>query len=183
MAILTRTLTALLLSSAAVAQTLNPWPARVFTNHDEFTDGDASTFAVETVPTHDYFLFNSWQNLAGFYVQSSGCDFATDYYVTATIDWPLTRLITIGQVCGATSNFTLVRFADNHGNDYVRSDSYFLQVTGAKGNASAVRINEVWPIFVGDEIVDPENAGPCPAEPSATATPTVRRRRALADAA
>lgn len=179
MAILMRTVTALLLCGVALSQTLNPWTARVFARYDEVTDGDASTFAAESVPTYDYFLFNSWQNLAGFYIQSSGCDFVTDYYVTATVDWPLTRSITVGQVCGATSNFTLVRFADNHGNDYVRSDSYFLQVEGAKGNGSVVRINEVWPIFVGDEIFDPENTTPCPA-PSATATPAVRRR-ALAD--
>ena len=185
MAILTRALTTLLLSTLGLGQTLNPWPARVFAMYDEIVDCDAFTFAVATLPTHTYLLFNSWQNLAGFYVQSSsdgdGNDFITDYQVTATVDYPLTRLITAGQVCGATSNFTVVRFKDNKGNDRVWSDTFFLEVTGAKGNGSTVRINEVWPIFVGDEIFDAGNTSPCPVG-NATVTRAVRRRAAVESA-
>ncbi|KAG6357089.1 hypothetical protein INS49_014966 [Diaporthe citri] len=94
-------------------------------------------------------LFNSWIALSGFYIQSSG-DFITDYKVEA-------------MVCGATGNFTYVPLVDPQDGDYVWSDTLFIEVTAAKGNSSTAIINEIWPVFPGDDIFDPENTSPCPA--------------------
>jgi hypothetical protein len=170
MAVLSRAGIALLLSGVALAQTLNGWPSHVFTYSDAMSDGDITTYYEESMPTYDYILFNGFETFAGFYIQSSG-DFITDYHVTATVDWPLTRLIQVGQVCGATSNFTLVLFTNDAGDPYVTSDTYFLEVTGSKGNTSIV--NEIWPIYRGDEIYYPNNTAACPATtPIATSTST-----------
>ncbi|POS74269.1 hypothetical protein DHEL01_v207332 [Diaporthe helianthi] len=151
------------LAASAAAQKLNSWPQRNYGGNGRATDNDINTTEEQKFPTVRFaLLFNSWIKLSGFYIQSSG-DFITDYEVTALIGpVGLPRLLDVGQVCGATGNFTFVPLVNPQDGSPVWSDTLFIEVSAARGNSSTAIINEIWPIFPGDEIFDPENTSPCP---------------------
>ncbi|KAK3681730.1 hypothetical protein B0T22DRAFT_472735 [Podospora appendiculata] len=171
----------LMLCGTTVAQTLNTWGQVIFGIGGSdghlgvlMVDGDPSTYAETTIASGPQIalLANFPRNYLGFYVQSSG-DFLTDYYVNATLHNANNQLVmaTVGQVCGATSNFTLVAFTGLDGQPGISTDTIFIYPTGAKGATS--RINEVYPIFPGDTIFYPNNTrASCADQPSTTATVT-----------
>lgn len=157
----------LALAASGAAQKLNPWPQHNYGGTGRTTDNDINTAEVTTITPGGYatyaLLFNRWIALSGFYIQSSG-DYITDYKVEAIIGpVGLVRRYYVGQVCGATGNFTFVPLVDPQDGGYVWSDTLSIEVTAAKGNSSTAIINEIWPVFPGDDIVDPENTSPCPA--------------------
>ncbi|KAL2279855.1 hypothetical protein FJTKL_13205 [Diaporthe vaccinii] len=156
----------LALAASGAAQKLNSWPKHNYGGNGRATDNDINTTEVYNIPAGGYaryaLLFNSWIALSGFYIQSSG-DFITDYKVEATIGpVGLFQEYYVGQVCGATGNFTYVPLVDPQDGGYVWSDTLFIEVTAAARNSSTAIINEIWPVFPGDDIVDPENTSPCP---------------------
>lgn len=157
----------LALAASGAAQKLNAWPKHNYGGNGHTTDNDVNTTEVIKIPAGGNaryaLLFNGWISLSGFYIQSSG-DFITDYNVEAIMGpVGLVQSYDVGQVCGATGNFTFVPLVDPQDGGYVWSDTLFIEVTAAKGNSSTAIINEIWPVFPGDEIVDPENTSPCPA--------------------
>lgn len=151
------------LAASAAAQQLNTWPQKNYGGNGRATDNDITTTEEKSLPSAEYpLLFNFYINLSGLYIQSSG-DFITDYQVSALLgDFGLRRSVDVGQVCGATGNFTFVSMVDPEDGSYVRSDTFFIEVSAAKGNTSTAVINEIWPVFPGDDIFDPENTSPCP---------------------
>lgn len=156
----------LALAASAAAQKFNEWPRHNWGGNGLATDGDVDTAEAINITqgaARYALLFNAWIRLSGFYVQSSG-DFITDYHVRALIGpVGLPREYRVGEVCGATGNFTFVPLVDPQDGSYVWSDTLFLEVTANRGNASTSVINEIWPVLPGDEIFDPENTSPCPA--------------------
>lgn len=158
----------LALAASGAAQKLNSWPQHNFGGTGRTTDNDINTTEVTNITPGGYaryaLLFNSWINLSGFYIQSSG-DFITDYNVEATVSVApgIVKSADVGQVCGATGNFTFVPLGNPDTGSYLRSDTIFIEVTRAKGNSSVAIVNEIWPVFPGDDIFDPENTSPCPA--------------------
>ncbi|KAL1858265.1 hypothetical protein Daus18300_010011 [Diaporthe australafricana] len=156
----------LLLAASATAQKLNSWPMHNWGGTGRITDNDINTTEERQIPGQQArysLLFNGWIRVSGFYIQSSG-DFITDYAVTATIGpVGLVQLLDVGQVCGATGNFTFVSLVNPEDGGSVWSDTLFINVNNAKGNSSTAIINEIWPVFPGDDIFDPENTSPCPA--------------------
>ncbi|KAK3331654.1 hypothetical protein B0T19DRAFT_413717, partial [Cercophora scortea] len=172
----------LMLCGTTVAQTLNTnWGQVIFGiggsgDHQGtlMVDGNPNTYAETTIASRPQIalLANFPKTYLGFYIQSSG-DFLTDYYVNATLHNAKGELVfnTIGQVCGATSNFTLVTFTGLDGTPGITSDTIFIYPTGAKGATS--RINEVYPIWPGDTIFYPNNTrANCSDQPSTTSTVT-----------
>ncbi|OLN81116.1 hypothetical protein CCHL11_09712 [Colletotrichum chlorophyti] len=154
---------ALVLAASAAAQTLNPWPQYNYGRNGLATDGDVDTADIRELSpgkAADYFLlFNRGMSYSGFYIQSSG-DYVIDYNVVAVSG---TRgYLDVGRVCGARGNFTFVPFKDPESGGSVWSDTLFIEVTAARNNASTSVINEIWPVFPNDEIVDPKNTSPCP---------------------
>ncbi|KAG8162994.1 hypothetical protein KVR01_007472 [Diaporthe batatas] len=157
--------------SSAIAQTLNPWPQKNFGGDGNYTDGD-----VNTIETKDYIpyygggsfslLFNTWITMSGLYIQSPGDDFITDYKVQAVIGDDY-ALLDVGRVCGATGNFTFVPLINPRDGQPPRSLTWLVNVSGTRENSTTYRINEMWPVFPGDEVVDPENTSSCPAAVSA----------------
>ena len=157
----------LALATSGAAQKLNSWPQHNYGASD-ITDNDINTVAERNIDPQygaSYsFLFNFNVGLSGFYVQSSG-DFITDYYIDATVpvDAGIYKSAEVGRVCGAAGNFTFVPLANPDTGKALYSATLFLSVTRTVGNSSTAVINEVWPVFPGDEVVDPENTSPCPA--------------------
>ncbi|KAI3399319.1 hypothetical protein diail_7274 [Diaporthe ilicicola] len=151
------------LTASAAAQKLNAWPKHNYGDNGLATDGDINTAEAKKFPQARFaLLFNSWIRLSGFYIQSSG-DFITDYDVTAIVGpVGLVYEIDAGRVCGATGNFTFVPLVNPEDGSSVWSDTLFIEVSAAKGNSSTAIINEIWPVFPGDEVFDPENTSPCP---------------------
>lgn len=156
----------LALAASGAAQKLNSWPQHNWGGTGAATDGDINTTEVDQIvpgsPGRFALLFNGWINLSGLYIQSSG-DFITNYEVKANIGpFGMVGQYVVGQVCGATGNFTFVPLVDPTDGAYVRSDTLFVDVTGSKGNSSTAIVNEIWPVFPGDVTFDPENTSPCP---------------------
>ncbi|TKW55654.1 hypothetical protein CTA1_12615 [Colletotrichum tanaceti] len=156
----------LALAASAAAQKLNTWPQHNYGGWYNQTDGDVTTFgSPEITPggsARFSFLFNRADPpYAGFYVQSSG-DYITDYTVSG-YGWG--RPVTKGRVCGAKGNFTFIPLTGPNGEPPVSgADTLFLEVTAAKNGATKATINEVWPVWIGDEIFHPNNTSPCPPE-------------------
>ena len=162
----------LALAGATQAQNLAPWRQIVHSSL-ESTDGDIATYEEQDMTTSPRFpiLLNAWENFAGFYIQSSGEDFLTDYWVEAV--YYMRGVFKVGQVCGATSNFTTVLFNSPDDEAWAGSDTLFIHPTGVKNNGSTVRINEIWPIYANDPtpIFDPHNTAACPPPPPPTTSP------------
>ncbi|KAK0630973.1 hypothetical protein B0T17DRAFT_236436 [Bombardia bombarda] len=171
MSLLSSATALLLLSGSAAAQQLNSWGRGVF-GYSQTFDADPSTYAeiaLSTGPRYSV-LLNSGQTFAGFYIQSSSDNFITDYTVSAVLkratDGVAYKQITVGKVCGATSNFTRVLFY-NDAPDSLRypavySDVLFVEVTGSSSGTTAI-INDIYPIYANDPVFDPSNTGPCAA--------------------
>lgn len=153
-----------LFAASATAQKLQPWGQQNF-GSAAVTDFDASTYverAVDGVPRFSL-LFNFPRFVTGVYVQSSG-DFVTDYEFSLTgfLDAGATRVEF--KVCGARSNFTYVPFVNPDGDGKtlgISTDTLFLSPLAARNGAQTVRINEIYPIFRGDEVFSPNNTSPC----------------------
>lgn len=159
--------TAILSAVSAAAQKLNPWPQHNWGGFGRYTDGDINTSEEQHfVPAYGggrfALLFKEQMTLSGLYIQSSGDDFITDYHVGADpgIGHPLMQ---VGRICGATGNFTFVPLIDPRDGGPARSWTFFIDVTGTKETSATYVINEMWPVFPGDEVFDPENTSPCPA--------------------
>ncbi|GKT63508.1 hypothetical protein ColTof4_04906 [Colletotrichum tofieldiae] len=154
------------LAASAAAQKFNTWPQHNYGGWYNHTDGDVTTSGSPAIPPGGEatfsFLFNGADPpYAGFYVQSSG-DYITDYTVRG---YGYGRPVTKGRVCGAKGNFTFVPLTGLDGEPPVkRADTLYLEVTAAKNGATKATINEVWPVWVGDEIFYPNNTSPCPPE-------------------
>ncbi len=161
-----------LAGAAARAQNLAPWRQTVYSSFMS-TDGDVTTFEEQDMATNPRFaiLLNRWEGFAGFYIQSSGEDFLTDYWIEAV--YYMRGIFKVGEVCGATSNFTTVLFNSPDGEGWAWSDTLFIHPTGVKNNGSTVRINEIWPIYANDPtpIFDPHNTAACPPPPPPTTSP------------
>lgn len=158
--------TAILFAVSAVAQKLNPWPQKNYGGFGRYTDGDTNTTEEEDyIPAYGggrfSLLFNNYMTLSGLYIQSSG-DFITDYHVSAVIGDDYAHL-EVGRICGATGNFTFVPLINPRDGGPAWSNTLWVDVTGTKENSTTYIINEMWPVFPGDEVFDPENTSPCPA--------------------
>lgn len=161
--------TGILFAVSAVAQKLNPWPQHNYGGFGRYTDGNISTTEEEEyIPEYGggrfSLLFNNYITLSGLYIQSSG-DFITDYHVAGIIGDDFAHL-EVGRICGATGNFTFVPLINPRDGGPPRSNTWFVDVSGTKENATTYVINEMWPVFPGDEVFDPENTSPCPASGS-----------------
>lgn len=160
--------TFLFLAASVAAQKLNTWPQHVYGGTGRITDNDIDTVEATTITpggsARFALLLNFNIGLSGFYIQSSG-DFITDYYVDATVpvDAGIYKSAEVGRVCGATGNFTFVPLANPDTGASLWSATMFVEVTRAEGNSSVAPINEIWPVFPGDDVFDPENTSPCPA--------------------
>ncbi|KAK7449470.1 hypothetical protein CaCOL14_011493 [Colletotrichum acutatum] len=161
-------------AAAADVSTLNSWPQYNHGGWYNHTDGDVTTYgapeitSLEGTPYARFsFLFNSADPpYAGLYVQSSTEDFITDYEVEG-YGWG--KPTVTGKVCGAKGNFTFVQLFSPDGLPNTKAtDTMFLNVYAAKNNASRAVINEVWPVWVGDDIFNPDNTSPCPAPAAKT---------------
>lgn len=158
--------TAILFAVSAVAQKLNPWPQHNWGGSGRHTDSDINTTEEEHFVPADgggrfSLLFNEYITLSGLYIQSSD-DFITDYHVDAVIVADKYTFLQVGRVCGATGNFTFVPLINPENGGPVQSYTLNVVVTGTKEFASTYIINEMWPVFPGDEVFDPENTSPCP---------------------
>lgn len=157
--------TAILFAVSAMAQTLNPWPQKNWGGRGLYTDGDINTVEEKDSPDYDgsfALLFNNWITMSGLYIQSSGDDFITDYKVRAVLGEDF-AILEVGRVCGATGNFTFVPLINPRDGKPPRALTWLVEASGTKQNSTTYRINEMWPVFPGDEVVDPENTSPCPA--------------------
>ncbi|KAF9876472.1 hypothetical protein CkaCkLH20_05880 [Colletotrichum karsti] len=128
------------------------------------TDSDVTTFTEKGLDTGARFtiLTNSDDLYAGIYVQSSG-DFVTDYDVRALDQNGET--VAFYDVCGARSNFTYIPFIGTRGDGRtmgVNTVTIVLDARASKNGATTARINEIYPIHVGDEVFNPNNTSPCP---------------------
>ncbi|GJC87052.1 hypothetical protein ColLi_09890 [Colletotrichum liriopes] len=149
------------LAASAAAQKFNTWPQHNYGGWYNQTDGDVTTSGSPAIPpggtARFAFLFNGADPLT----PSSG-DYITDYIVRGN---GYGRPVTKGRVCGAKGNFTFVPLTGLDGEPPVkRADTLFLEVTAARNGATKATINEVWPVWVGDEIFYPNNTSPCPPE-------------------
>ncbi|KAK1982009.1 hypothetical protein LZ30DRAFT_749663 [Colletotrichum cereale] len=157
---------ATILTASAAAQKFNAWPQYNHGGWYNQTDGDVTTSGSPTIPpggsARFSFLFVRVDPpYAGFYVQSSG-DYITDYTVYGI---GYGRPATKGRVCGAKGNFTFVPLTGPNGEPpSKRADTLFLDVTAANNSATKATINEIWPVWVGDEIFYPNNTSPCPTD-------------------
>ncbi|KAH8742994.1 hypothetical protein F5883DRAFT_594444 [Diaporthe sp. PMI_573] len=159
--------TAILLAVSAMAQQLNPWPQKNYGGAGNYTDGNINTIEEEDyIPYYGggrfSLLFNNFITMSGLYIQSPGDDFITDYKVRAVIGDDY-ALLDVGRICGATGNFTFVPLINPRDGLPARSNTWFVDVSGTKENSTTYRINDMWPVFPGDEVFDPENTSPCPA--------------------
>lgn len=128
------------------------------------TDSDVATFMERNLETaRSTILHNHYQVYAGLYVQSSG-DFVTDYEVKALGGNGQARAYY--KVCGAESNFTYVPFIDAEGDGKttgVNTITIIRRGIASRNGAGTARINEIYPIYVGDDVFDPNNTSPCSA--------------------
>ncbi|KAG6368860.1 hypothetical protein INS49_003076 [Diaporthe citri] len=162
--------TAILLAVSAVAQKLNPWPQHNFGGFGRYTDGDINTTEEKEYNPYDdggsfSLLFNDYETLSGLYILSPDDDFITDYNVAGVIGDDYAHL-EVGRICGATGNFTFVPLINPRDGAPPRSNTWSIVVTGTEQNSTTYVINEMWPVFPGDEVFDPENTSPCPASGS-----------------
>ncbi|APA13974.1 hypothetical protein sscle_12g087440 [Sclerotinia sclerotiorum 1980 UF-70] len=130
---------------------LNTWPTnsatKPFVQSPTYIDGNPATGLTSS---RYFLLFNTPSTYEGFYILSQSPNYLTDYHVigvnnTNSTDFELCR------VTGATSNFTLCAFVDEYGNPGYRTNTIFIYQDGA----SDAQLNEVYPIWPGDVIVDP----------------------------
>ncbi|KAF7900199.1 uncharacterized protein EAF01_007502 [Botrytis porri] len=133
--------------------TLNAWPTITATmpfvqdRTSSYIDGNPST---GLVASQYYLLFNTASTYEGFYILSQSPDFITDYYVIAHN--PITyKQFEVCRVTNAKSNFTLCAFLDEDGNPGYRSATINIYQDGAGQG----KLNEVYPIWPGDMLVDP----------------------------
>ncbi|KAL2881569.1 hypothetical protein SGCOL_003136 [Colletotrichum sp. CLE4] len=163
-------------AASATAPTLNPWPQYNHGGWYNQSDGDVTTYgapeitSLEGPPVARFpFLFNAEDPVyAGLYVQSSTEDFITDYKVEA-YSWRSDYADITGKVCGAKGNFTFVQLFGPDGlPNTLPTLTMFIEVTAANNNGSRAFINEVWPVWVGDDIFYPNNTSPCPAPAAKT---------------
>ncbi|TGO47281.1 hypothetical protein BCON_0285g00050 [Botryotinia convoluta] len=133
--------------------TLNAWPTISATkpfvqdSSSSYVDGNPSTGLVSS---RYFLLFNTVSTYEGFYVLSQSPNYITDYYVVAQN--PITYVqFEVCRVTGATSNFTLCAFVDEDGNSGYRSETIDIYQDGAVQG----ELNEVYPIWPGDVVVDP----------------------------
>ncbi|EXF76363.1 hypothetical protein CFIO01_12059 [Colletotrichum fioriniae PJ7] len=163
--------------ASATAPKLNTWRQHNYGGWYNHTDGDVTTYGAPEfrdagpLSIHEArfsFLFNGADPAyAGLYVLSSGEDFITDYEV---VGYGWGRPSVTGKVCGAKGNFTFVQLFGPDGlpNTKSTTDTMFIDVSAARNNASRAVINEVWPVWVGDDIFYPNNTSPCPAPAAKT---------------
>ncbi|CAN8101018.1 unnamed protein product [Discula destructiva] len=179
LALTTTTVAAAAAAATTTAPIFNTWPQKNFGSQPNIVDGNVSTYgSIEFHPAGELpgytarfsFLFNRADPVyAGLYVQSSG-DYITDYSVYG---YYFGTDAGSGRVCGAQGNFTYVSLLGPDGQpNTFRTDTMFLEVTAAKDDAPAAVINEVWPVWVGDDIFYPNNTSPCPS------TEALAKRRA-----
>ncbi|TEY49380.1 hypothetical protein BOTCAL_0287g00040 [Botryotinia calthae] len=133
--------------------TLNTWPTISATkpfvqdNAGTYVDGNPS---IGLISSRYYLLFNTFSTYEGFYILSQSPDYITDYYVIAQN--PITYAdVEVCRVTNATSNFTLCAFKDEDGNAGFRTATMFIYQDGAEDG----KLNDVYPIWPGDMIVDP----------------------------
>ncbi|KAJ8064044.1 hypothetical protein OCU04_007885 [Sclerotinia nivalis] len=147
----TSTTTTAIPTPTAPGVTLNTWPTvsatKPFVQSSAYVDGNPST---DFTSSSYFLLFNTVRTYEGFYILSQSPNYLTDYHVIALnaitlVDFELCR------VTGATSNFTLCAFVDEAGNPGYRTDVINIYQDGA----SNAELNEVYPIWPGDVIVDP----------------------------
>lgn len=133
--------------------TLNAWPTIYATkpvvqdNAGTYVDGNPSTGLISS---RYFLLFNTASTYEGFYILSQSPNYITDYHVIAQN--PITYAnVEVCRVTNATSNFTLCAFKDEDGNPGFRSATMFIYQDGAEDG----KLNDVYPIWPGDVIVDP----------------------------
>ncbi|TGO36118.1 hypothetical protein BHYA_0135g00240 [Botrytis hyacinthi] len=133
--------------------TLNAWPTISATKPfvqdaaSSYVDGNPSTGLVSS---RYFLLFNTASTYEGFYILSQSPNYITDYYVTAQN--PITYAdVEVCRVTNATSNFTLCAFVDEDGKAGFKSATIFIYQDGAVQG----ELNDVYPIWPGDVIVDP----------------------------
>lgn len=160
--------TAILFAASVMAQTLNSWTQKNVDRDENYTDGDINTVEVTESPFYDgrfSVIFDNPTTMSGLYILSSGDDFITDYKVRAVFDTDDVPVISdIGRVCGAIGNFTFVPLVNPRDGKPPRSPMWAVDVSSTKLNSTTYRINEIWPVYPGDEVVDPQNTSPCPAD-------------------
>ncbi|KAF7956469.1 hypothetical protein EAE96_003810 [Botrytis aclada] len=132
---------------------LNPWPTISATRPvvqdalSSYVDGNPSTGLVSS----SYFLlFNTPSTYEGFYILSQSPNYITDYYVVAQD--PITYAeVKVCRVTNATSNFTLCAFVNEDG----KAGFWSATIEIYQDGAAQGKLNEVYPIWPGDLIVDP----------------------------
>ncbi|POS74184.1 hypothetical protein DHEL01_v207424 [Diaporthe helianthi] len=160
--------TAILFAVSAGAQKLNRWPEinQSRNTAGNYTDGDINTFEVKPYDVSSDggtfpMLFETPITISGLYIQCSGDDLITDYVVRGNVG-RFSELLAVGRVCGAKGNFTYVPLIDPQTGKPPQTDLWYVDVLGTERSTFTYRINEIWPVFPGDEVVDPKNTSPCP---------------------
>lgn len=149
------TSTAVVIPSPTISGvTLNPWPTtsagEPLPQGEPYNDRNLST----TYNTSRYlFLFNRLTTYEGFYVLSKSPNYLTNYHVVAQN--PTTYVnYEVCRVRNAASNFTLCAFIDEEGYPGYWTDIIYIY-PDASLNGADPEINEVYPIWPGDYIKDP----------------------------
>lgn len=94
--------------------------------------------------------FFSPKNLKGLYVLSN----LQNYHVISE-DAYTREDKEICRVTNASGDFTVCPFKGDHGGEFFYSNDFTIVADGVD-NATVVTVNEVWPIFAGDDYIDPE---------------------------
>jgi len=160
-----------LLAATASSQTLNSWRQRIFPiccDFDEnLIDGDPLSYGV--LHTNEIsLLHNTRETYLGFYIRSS-----SRYLVDIEVSYhsPFFDHVTVGKAHSTTPGWLAVALHNEDGEPGVRASYFTITIINVGGNATETRINEIYPIYPGDEIVFPPTPSGSPSIPPPTWNP------------
>lgn len=159
---LTTLLTPAFLATITIAQLLNTWKQQIFpiccSSMNDLIDGDPNTSTALRGNTITL-LHNTRETYTGFYIKSSGLyitDVSVTYYSAFFED------IVVGVSHSDVPGWLAVGLYQPDGEPGARADIFTITVTGTAGNGTETFINEIYPIYPGDEIIFPAGAPPPP---------------------
>lgn len=98
-------------------------------------------------------LYNTATSYAGLYILSESPNYITDYHVVAQNPTTFEE-VEVCRIISATSNFTVCAFVDEDGNPVFSTNLFSIYPDALFGGVDTATINEVYPIWPGDTIVN-----------------------------